>query len=170
MAGIIKQMYRSNVISQKNQSFGGERGMKIKLFFLIIVVSCLLVGAVSAESTFFKNFKQDYAALDMDLLNNMGELATIKDFVYHKDVATFTFQEGTVHLLRYVEGRPTTAIFVGRGKARIEVPLHVERQGLECVTKDSLVDEDFEVAFIRMADDFDLELKEKFTFPGKRLL
>jgi len=169
MAGIIKQMYRSNVISQKNQSFGGERGMKIKLFFLIIVVSCLLVGAVSAESTFFKNFKQDYAALDMDLLNNMGELATIKDFVYHKDVATFTFQEGTVHLLRYVEGRPTTAIFVGRGKARIEVPLHVERQGLECVTKDSLVDEDFEVAFIRMADDFDLELKEKFTFKPKEL-
>lgn len=143
--------------------------MKAKSFLWVIIVTGLLAGATFAESEFFKKFKQGYAALDMDLLNNMGELATIKDFVYHKDVATFTFEEGIIHLLRYVEGRPTTAIFVGKGNAKIQVPSHVERQGLQGIARDSVVDEDFEVAFIRMADDFDLRLKGKFTFEPKEL-
>jgi hypothetical protein len=147
----------------------GMRGIKERLVFLITVVACLFAGGAGAESEFFKKFKQDYVALDMDLLNTPGELATVKDFVYHKDVATFTFKEGIIHLLRYIDGRPTTAVFVGEGKAQIKIPSHVERQGLRCVTGDSLVDEDFEVAFIRMADDFDLKLKEKFVFEPKEL-
>jgi hypothetical protein len=136
---------------------------------IVLLTAALLSGRAAAESDFMKQFRADYAALDMDLLNNTGEKAKIKDFVYEKDVATFTFKEGTVHLLRYVGGRPTTAIFVGRGHARIEVPSHVERMALKGVTKDSLVNEDFEVAFIRMADDFDLKLKERFEFEETEL-
>ncbi|MFQ6009228.1 MAG: hypothetical protein ACE5K8_09805, partial [Candidatus Zixiibacteriota bacterium] len=145
------------------------RGIKAKTLFRLTLVACLFAANARAETEFMQKFKRDYAALDMDLLNNMGERATVKDFVYHKDVATFTFKEGIIHLLRYVDGRPTTAIFVGKGNARIEIPSHMERQGLLCVTGDSLVDEDFEVAFIRMADDFDLKLKEKFLFEPKEL-
>jgi hypothetical protein len=37
------------------------------------------------------------------------------------------------------------------------------------MSRDSVVDEDFKVAFIRMADDFDLMLKEKFLFEPKEL-
>jgi len=143
--------------------------MKARSLVLVTVLVAVLVGAAMGESEFLKKFKRDYAALDMDLLNNMGEQARIKNFVYHKDIATFTFKEGKIHLLRYVDGRPTTAIFVGKGNVKIEIPSHVERQALEGITKDSVVDEDFEVAFIRMADDFDLKLKEKFTFEPEEL-
>jgi hypothetical protein len=159
----------NKALRKRGNSFMGMRGIKERSVFLITVVACLFAGTIRAESEFFKKFKQDYVALDMDLLNNPGELATVKDFVYHKDVATFTFKEGIIHLLRYIDGRPTTAVFVGKGKAQIKIPSHMERQGLSCVTGDSLVDEDFEVAFIRMADDFDLKLKEKFVFEPKEL-
>jgi hypothetical protein len=89
--------------------------------------------------------------------------------VYQKDIATFTFDSGTVHMLRYVNGRPTTAIFVGKGKVDISVPLHIQRQGLWCASGDSSVHEEFTTCFIRMADDLDIELKKKFTFTQKEL-
>jgi len=143
--------------------------MKVRLLFLVTAIIALFAGTVMGDSEFFKKFKRDYDDLNMDLLNNMGEKAKIKDFVYHKDIATFTFKEGVIHLLRYIEGRPTTAIFVGRGNAKIIVPAHVERKALEGISRDSIVNEDFEVAIIRMADDFDLLLKEQFTFELKEL-
>ncbi|MFH1372233.1 MAG: hypothetical protein ABII79_00335 [bacterium] len=143
--------------------------MKARWFLLAAVLVVLPVVMAHGESDFFKQFKFDYAALDMDLLNNMGERAEIKDFVYRKDLATFTFHEGYIHLLRYVDGRPTTAIFTGKGNATISISSHLERQALAGVANDSIVDEDFEVAFIRMADDFDLLLKEKFAFEQKEL-
>jgi hypothetical protein len=141
----------------------------VRFFVGVIAIACVLGGEATADSEFLEKFRRDYSALDMDLLNNPGELVKVKDFVYQKDVATFTFKEGIIHLLRYVDGRPTTAVFVGKGHARIEVPSHVERQALLGVTGDSLVDEDFEVAFIRMADDFDLLLKERFLSEPKQL-
>ncbi|HWR81676.1 MAG TPA: hypothetical protein VN285_00075 [Candidatus Deferrimicrobium sp.] len=138
---------------------------------LIITLAWVAVLAANAagETEFFRKFKADYAALDMDLLNNPAEAADIREFVYRKDLATFTFHEGQFHLLRHIDGRPTTAIFVGRGNARIDVPSRLERQALAGVTRDSVVDEDFEVAFIRMADDFDLQLREKFSFAPTQL-
>ncbi len=144
--------------------------MRLRRFFLFLVMSVWATAACAApETDFFKEFKKKYSALDMDLLNNVGEQAKIENFVYHKDVATFTFIKGTIHLLRYVDGRPTTAIFVGKGKAHIDIPSHLERMALEGIAKDSVVDEEFDVALIRMGDDFDTALKEKFTFEQKEL-
>jgi len=127
------------------------------------------IAGASAGSEFMDKFKSDYSLLDMDLLNNMGEIATVENFVYQKDVATFTFKSGVIHLLRYVDERPTTAIFVGEGHASINIPYHLERRSLMSVTKDSVVNEDFEVCLIRMADDFDLKLKELFPVEQKEL-
>ncbi|HQL23959.1 MAG TPA: hypothetical protein PKY95_06025, partial [candidate division Zixibacteria bacterium] len=72
--------------------------------------------------------------------------------------------KGTVYLQRYVKDRPTTAVFVGQGRVTIDVPVHSERQGLWAVTKDSTVDQPVEVVAIRMADDLDLRLRERFQF------
>lgn len=133
----------------------------------------LLASVLTAASVFaapsLKDVTDNYNTLSQDLLNNVGEIAAISNFVYQKDVATFTFEEGNIHLLRYVNGRPTTAIFVGKGHVDITVPLHSERQALWGVAKDSAVHESFETCFIRMADDLDLKLKEKFTFEQKSL-
>ncbi len=139
-----------------------------------VIASTLLIltlGAlpVVAESDFAKKLRGDYSILGQDLLNHTGELATIRDFVYEKDVATFTFAEGTIHLLRYVNDRPTTALFIGKGHARISIPSHVERQSLLTIARDSVVDEEFETCLIRIGDDFDLKLHEEFSFEFKQL-
>lgn len=135
----------------------------MKTTLLIILV--LLAGiAAAADKEFFKEFEENYNRLHLELLNNAGERGKVTNFVYKKDVATFTFEEGTFYLQRYVMDRPTTAIFVGTGRVTIDVPVHAERQGLWAVTKDSTVDEEFTVVAIRMADDLDLQLKERFPF------
>ena len=138
--------------------------MMLGRLLLIALMLPVLAGPVTAKSDFMEEFDHNYETLDLDLLNNDCEVAQISDFVYHKDVATFTFEEGTLYLLRYVFDRPTTAVFLGRGRAEIRIPSHLERQSLETVARDSLVREDFETCFIRMGDDFDLALRERFTF------
>jgi hypothetical protein len=123
------------------------------------------MASTQAESEFFKSFKDNYDHLGSDLANKPpAELAEISDFVYEKDVATFTFQQGKLYLLRHLDGRPTTAIFLGEGHAQIEVPSPVERQSLMYAAKDSVIDETFQMAFINFSDDFDLRLREQFTF------
>jgi hypothetical protein len=135
------------------------------LFFALI----LAATDTDAASNELKKFKADYSTLDQDLLNNIGDRAEVRDFVYKKDLATFTFSEGTIHMLRYVNNRPTTAIFVGKGNAQIDVPSHVERNSLFCVAKDSIVNEDFEVCLIRFGDDFDLKVAEQFSTTSTKL-
>ena len=141
--------------------------MNKKLTIVLTLCLCLISGVAIADSDFLKQFKNDYSTLDVDLLNNDIETAEIKDFVYQKDVATFTFKEGTLFLLRYVNDRPTTAIFMGQGHAKIDVPVSAERKGLFKVSGDSLVGENFELLFMRMGDNFDLKVKEKYECGGK---
>ncbi|HVP07189.1 MAG TPA: hypothetical protein VMS71_05035, partial [Candidatus Acidoferrum sp.] len=126
--------------------------MNTRAILRSLLAVVFLTGLCSAsDSRFFKEFKKNYAILDQDLLNNPGEVADIKDFTYTKDIATFTFISGRMALLRYVNGRPTTAIFVGQGHVSIQVPSHLERQALFTASKDSSVEQDFQTCFIRMA-------------------
>ncbi|MEA3297749.1 MAG: hypothetical protein U9R56_07790 [candidate division Zixibacteria bacterium] len=143
--------------------------MKAGIIIAFIILCVSVTSRVTAETEFARQLKENYEILSQDLLNNMGEKADISDFTYKKDVATFTFKQGTIHLLRYVNGRPTTAIFIGQGNVRIAIPSHVEKQSLASIANDSIVDEDFETCFIRMGDDFDLSLRERFTFESKEL-
>jgi len=133
---------------------------------LLLTISVLIISyPVSAETDLFKRFKACYGEMGSELAGNPpAERAEISNFVYQKDIATFTFHEGRIYLLRELEGRPTTAIFIGQGHAHIEIPSHVERRSLEYASGDSLVDKTFEIAFIDFSDNFDLKLKEKFEF------
>lgn len=143
--------------------------MTWKRILLSLAMLLPAVGSIQAESPFMKQFNEDYKTLNQDLMNNIGETGTIKDFVYEKDVATVTFKEGTIFFLRYVKDRPTTAIFIGKGNATVEIPSHVERQALWYAARDSVVNENFDVCFIRMADDLDLKVKEKYKLEKKQL-
>ena len=137
--------------------------------FLLGAIICMLSAAVIADTEFDKRLHDNYALVDIDLLGNTGKVAQINDFTYTKDVATFHFKEGRIHLLRYVMGRPTLVLFTGQGHADIDIPSHVERQSMFTVAKDSVISEDFEECLIRMADDLDLLLEEKFTFKDEQL-
>jgi hypothetical protein len=132
-------------------------------------VITLLASSILAESKQFKQFERDYDVLHQDLLNHEGEVAQVTNFVFSKDIASFTFMEGEIHFQRYVNGRPTTAIFIGTGRAQIKVPSHVERRSLLSISGDSTVDATFTTCFIRMADDFDLKVKEKFPCKQEQL-
>ncbi len=123
----------------------------------LLVTALLSTGAVSSER--FKQFRHDYDVLHQDLLNHEGEAVDVRNFVYTRDIATLTFIDGTLHFQRYVNGRPTTAIFIGNGRATITVPSHVERASLLSMTGDSAVDVSFTTCFIRFADDFDRAVK-----------
>ncbi|MDZ4722593.1 MAG: hypothetical protein SGI97_01580 [candidate division Zixibacteria bacterium] len=127
------------------------------------------LNTIAADSKFMKEFKNNYELLELDLLNNPCEVATITNFVYKKDAATFTFTNGKMFFLRYVNDRPTTAIYIGDGKAEVAIPSHVERQTLISITRDSTVDQAFTFCFIRMADDFDLLVREKFALEQTEL-
>jgi len=137
---------------------------------LAVLLTLLMFAWAQAESEFFKTFTDNYHDLSTELANKPpAELAEISDFVYEKDVATFTFEQGKMFLLRNVEGRPTTAIFLGKGHATIDIPTHTERMSLLYASGDSVVDESFEMAFLRFSDDFDLRLKEKYQFEQTEL-
>lgn len=134
-----------------------------------ILLFLLATVATAADSPFLKEFRRNYSALDLDLLSTPVEVASVNNFVYEKDVAKFTFTEGKLYLARFILDRPTTAIFIGQGRCDIEIPTHAERMNLWFASGDSAVHESFEVCFIRMADDLDLRLKEKFTFTSSTL-
>ncbi|MGH8015590.1 MAG: hypothetical protein ACREBV_05320, partial [Candidatus Zixiibacteriota bacterium] len=136
---------------------------------IVLILSLTSVSSNFAESPELKKFKADYGILDLELLNNPCEVAEIKDFVYQKDLAKFTFASGTFYFLRYVDNRPTTAIFMGQGKAEIEIPSHTERNSLKCITKQERVSEPFEICFIRFGDNFDERVREKTTFSQSTL-
>ena len=139
--------------------------MKTRTVVLLLGVLALLASTASAESELYRRFKECYGQMGSDLaMKPPAELAQISNFVYKKDVATFTFEQGQIYLLRELEGRPTTAIFLGKGSAHIDVPSHVESQSLDYSSGKAIVDETFEVAFLNFSDDFDLRLKEQFKF------
>ena len=139
-----------------------------RLILVTLLVSLSIVANLSADE-FFEHFKDSYSMIDLSLEGSPGEIAEVSNFIYKKDVAEFRFDGGRLHLLRFIDGRPTAAIFIGQGSARIEVPVPVEKRSLLAVTGDSVVEESFEVCFIRMSDDFDLRLKEQFAFEDEHL-
>jgi hypothetical protein len=145
-----------------------DKALKSKIVLMLFCASlipAILATPAMAESDLYGRFKQCYDQMGSDLATRPpAEVAEISAFVYEKDVATFTFESGRIYLLRKLEGRPITAIFIGKGRAKIEVPSHVESQSLLFASKAATVDESFEVAFINFSDDFDLRLREKFQF------
>lgn len=145
-------------------------GGKMKsLIRFVLVLSTVSVSSAGAQTSEFQKFEADYSNLDIDLLNNPCEVASVKDFVYEKDLAKFTFTQGTFYFLRYVNERPTTAIFLGKGKAEIQIPSHAERNALFCITKDSVVNETFEICFVRFSDDFDELIRATVPFEQSTL-
>lgn len=139
----------------------------MKKAILVLLILLFGVTSVFSESDNFKKFKKDYDKLDLDLLNNRTEEIKVTNFIYKKDLATFTFRSGRFFLLRYHDDRPTTAFFIGEGLADFQIPSGAESNRLESISGQGFVKEEFETCFIRMADDLDLKLKE--LFPSKEI-
>ena len=140
-----------------------------KVVGLVLTLLCAATIISAADSDFAKEFKSNYNIIDEDLLSSANQQAAVKNFVYKKDVATFTFEDGMMYLLRPILGRPTTAVFIGHGHADIRVPSHIERMSMLSIVGDTTISEDFQICFIRMADDFDKKLQEEFPTESTQL-
>ncbi len=140
-----------------------------RLLIAALAVIAWVTSAAGAESNYLKEFESDYKVINADLLNHTGQFGEVSDFVYKKDIATITLKEGIVHFLRYVNDRPTTALFIGEGNITVEVRPHVERAALYGMTGDSIINQDFRTCFFHFADDFDLEMTGQFPFEPKQL-
>lgn len=128
-----------------------------------LITICILLLAVTAfgKTDFMKDFESRYNAIDDDIVNYPGEKFVVDNFVYQKDLATFTFT-GDIYFIRYVDGRPTTILFDGSGHADLTLHTLFDKQALLGITKDSVISEDFERCIIRFADDLDLKIREKY--------
>ena len=96
-------------------------------------------------------------------------MTSVNNYILKKTWLNLLSPKAKMFLARYVMDRPTTAIFIGKGRCDIELPSHAERMNLWFACGDSTVHESFEVCFILLADDFDLRLKEKFAFSSSTL-
>jgi hypothetical protein len=135
----------------------------VSAFFVSVLVTTATAGDFRGE------FKSNYDNLTRQVLDREGEVASIDSFTYEKDVATFHFGKGVMLFQRPVNGRPTVAIFVGKGHAHIDIPVAAEREAYKMITRDTntVVEEDFEICLMRVGDDFDTKLKGLYTFvPG----
>lgn len=131
-----------------------------KLYLFVLTLTCLVYPSISAVD--IDQFNADYKNIEEQMWQGNGEVYKVENFTYKKDAATFFFEKGKVILRRSINGRPTLAAFVGKGRVTINVPGYTNRQRMLAITKDSTVSEDIEVCYMRFADDFDLELKELF--------
>ena len=109
------------------------------IYYTVILLLLFTQVDVSAKSEFKKEFDKKYSPLNLPLENSYGQVAEISNFTYQKDVATFTFTKGEIHLLSFVDERPTAALFIGQGQAKISVPVGIEQASLLAVTKNSTV-------------------------------
>jgi hypothetical protein len=131
----------------------------------IVTLLLALAAGASAQTELFDRYRSYYRSMGSDMTTKpAAELATVTDFVYQKDVATFTFISGKMYLLRFLDGRPTTAIFIGQGKATVDVPSRAEQNSLLYASGKETVNETFTECFINFSDDLDLKLKERFQF------
>ena len=140
-----------------------------KMIILILGLILLIGNFAVADSELYKEFKKKYNNINVDLVNYQSEKFTVDNFIYKKDLATFTFTEGIIFLARYVDDRPTTAVFYGKGHAQIDIPSYSEQIALESISKKNNVNEEFELAIIHFSDNFDLKLKEHATGEIKKL-
>jgi hypothetical protein len=133
-------------------------------FRLLVIGVFVTVQSSSSWGTTLEEFKSVYDSLQRQVLDRSGEVAQIDSFTYTKDVATFHFGKGVMLLQRPVNGRPTLAAFVGKGHVHIDIPPGVEQLTVDYSTAVPAVDDTFQVFFARIADDFDLAVKSKYTF------
>jgi hypothetical protein len=143
---------------------GNGRGRWCRFPIIIVVMSAIWLFASSALAVDSDVFDEAYSSVEEWLMSTDGEVAEIHDFEYRKDAATFRFEDGKIVLRRPIDGRPTVAIFIGKGSVSVPVPLHVERQNCAMLSGDSVVQDEFEICYIRFADDLDLELQQSCSF------
>jgi hypothetical protein len=96
-----------------------------------------------------------------------GDVINLKDFVLHRDAATFTFRSGSVAFYGQVNGKVTGAVFRGDGHLHITPPTAEERHNLSIQAHVEQLDEDFDEVVLRFTDSTAGDLRKASTGAGQ---
>ncbi len=88
-----------------------------------------------------------------------GPFATVSDLVLTRDAATFTLHSGEVYFSSPIEGRVTSAVFVGDGELVLDPPTPVEKHTLSLFIDGEKLTEKFTHLVIRFTDKTLTEIK-----------
>jgi hypothetical protein len=81
-----------------------------------------------------------------------GTFATVSNLVLTRDAATFTLHNGEVYFSSPIEGRVTSAVFVGDGEMALDPPTPVEKHTLSLFIDSERLTEQFTHLVIRFTD------------------
>ena len=81
-----------------------------------------------------------------------GPFATVSNLVLRRDAATFTLHNGEVYFPSPVEGRVTSAVFVGDGELVLEPPTPIEKHTLSLFIDGEKLTEPFTHLVMRFTD------------------
>ncbi|MDT4968245.1 MAG: hypothetical protein QOJ64_2982 [Acidobacteriota bacterium] len=101
----------------------------------------------NADPTYQKLRQQADSAQDFT-----GEYATVNNFVFKRDAATFTLRSGELYFLPPIDGRVTGAIFVGDGEFSLTPPVDYEKRSLALFTGEPTITEQFTKLTLRFTD------------------
>jgi len=129
--------------------------MNSRPFLALSIVALSLVSLVprihaQAPGTADTSADPAYAALRTTALGT--SVASVSNLTLKRDAATFTFKSGEIYFGAPVEGRVTSAVFVGDGELSLTPPLEHEKKALAIYAKSSTLVEPFTELVLRFSD------------------
>jgi carboxypeptidase family protein/peptidase M1-like protein len=88
-----------------------------------------------------------------------GNVATVNNLVLRRDAAVFTLVSGEIYFGANIQGRPTSAIFIGEGEMTLVPPTQIEKHSLSLFIDDEKLTEPFSRLVIRFTDKTFEEIK-----------
>ncbi len=127
--------------------FTGKRAIN----FLLLWTALLIVPAAAAQENLSAKGKEIYEQIKAASLT--GGSAEVHGLLLKRDRGEMNF-DGTFYFTAPVEGRVTTAVFIGQGEFRAEAPPgKFEKDNLKRLTGEENVHTDFKTAVLRFTDD-----------------
>ncbi len=126
---------------------------------LLLFAAALFATSVAAQGDLSVSGKELYSQVKSFSLG--GGSITVNALAFNRDRAQMTFS-GTFYFSTPVDGRVTGAVFVGKGKIRVEVPPNdFEKENLKRLLGVDVLESDFDTAVMRFADDTFERLSQK---------
>ena len=139
-----------------------NRGLTRKLppVFVSVVLLCILSAAQSpAPSATPAELYEQLSGVGLDAQN----VFTVRDASIDKEDLHLSFNEGTLGLLRAVDGHVTGALFSGEGQILIIPPRPEEKQSMALFTGSAVLNEQFTFAYLRFDDPALVQLLKRAT-------
>jgi hypothetical protein len=124
---------------------------KLSITLLLLASALLLAPAANAQEGLSAEGKELYDQIKAASLT--GGSAEVHGLLLKRDRGEMSF-DGTFYFSAPVEGRVTTAVFIGQGEFRADAPpIKFEKENLKRLTGEENVLTDFKTAVLRFTDD-----------------